>query len=198
MGKVYDRIDDRVREWVANQKMFFVATAPLSGEGLVNLSPKGLDTFRILDDHTVAYMDFGGSGIETVSHVRENGRIVIMMCAFEGPPLIFRFHGTGEVVTPADDAYEGLVQHFDRSQVGIRAIIKINVARISDSCGYGVPLYEFQNHRDTPVRYIERKGAVAVRQYIKDNNAKSLDGLPGMTDAEADAFDAPKHLEPAE
>jgi hypothetical protein len=198
MGKVYDRIDDRIRGWVDNQQMFFVATAPLSGDGLVNLSPKGLDTFCILDDRTVAYMDFGGSGIETVSHVRENGRIVIMMCAFEGPPLIFRFHGTGEIVTPADPGYEDLARHFDRTQVGIRAIIKVNVERISDSCGYGVPFYDYQGQRDTPMRHLRQKGADGVRQYIKDNNAESLDGLPGLTGAEADAFQAPDGMEAAE
>jgi len=192
MGKVYDQIDDRIREWIDQQQMFFVATAPKSDEGLVNVSPKGLDTFRVLDDHTVAYLDYGGSGIETVAHVRENGRIVIMLCAFRGPPVIYRFHGTGEIVTPNDAGYEALASQFDLSFVGVRAIIKVNVTRISDSCGWGVPLYEFEGQREVSPKYVQQRGGDHIRNYFIENNAESLDGLPGITAEEAEAYRTPQ------
>jgi hypothetical protein len=126
MGKLYQRIDQELRDWMARQQMFFVATAPRGDQGHVNVSPKGHDTLRILDGSTLAYLDYGGSGIETVAHLRENGRIVIMMCAFEGPPRIFRFHGNGSVVTPQDDGFATLAAHFDRSQLGTRASAELH------------------------------------------------------------------------
>lgn len=192
MGKVYDRIDDGIREWIDQQQMFFVATAPLSGEGLVNVSPKGLDTFRVLDDHAIAYLDYGGSGIETVAHVRENSRIVVMMCAFTGPPKIYRFHGVGEIVTPSDAGYNDLAAQFDLSFVGVRAIIKVNVTRISDSCGYGVPLYQFEGQREISPKYVSQRGGDYIRDYFVENNAQSLDGLPGITKEEAEAYRTPQ------
>lgn len=194
MGKVFDCIDDDIRDWIGQQQMFFVATAPLSGEGLVNLSPKGLDTFRVLDDHTIAYLDYGGSGIETLAHVRENGRIVVMMCAFRGPPKIFRFHGTGEIVTPNDKGYGALAAQFDLSFVGVRAIIKVNVSRISDSCGYGVPLYQFEGQREISPKYVKQRGGDHIRNYFAENNSTSLDGLPAMTKEEAEAYRTPQEV----
>jgi hypothetical protein len=147
MGKTYEVIDDSIRRWMGAQKMFFIGTAPLAEEGQVNLSPKGQDSLRILDEKTLAYLDFGGSGVETIAHIRENGRIVVMMCAFDGPPKIFRFHGTGEVIAPPDDGFDELHNLFDMPGIGVRAIIRVHVNRISDSCGYGVPTYDFKDQR---------------------------------------------------
>lgn len=179
MGKVYDRIDDRLAEFIGRQKVFFVASAPLSGDGLVNLSPKGLDTFAILDDTTVAYLDLTGSGIETVAHLRENGRIVVMFCAFDGPPLIVRVHGRGEVVEPDHADFPDLVARFP-AHPGTRAIIRVHATRISDSCGFGVPLYRFEAERDQLGRFAEKKGPDGLREYQAKNNRKSLDALPGL------------------
>ena len=191
MGKTYDAIGADVREWMAEQHMFFVATAPRTDSGMINLSPKGHDTLRILDDTTLAYLDYGGSGIETIAHLRENGRIVIMMCAFAGPPKIFRFHGKGDVIVPQHAEFSSLAEHFDRSELGIRAIIRVNVERISDSCGFGVPLYEFQEQRQTSPNYIRSHGAERIRAYQEENNLESLDGLPGMSAEEAHAYEPP-------
>ena len=126
--------------------MFFVATAPLDANGHVNLSPKGLDTFRILGPTTVAYLDIFGSGVETIAHLRENHRIAIMFCAFQGPPKILRLHGHGRVAEPHDAEFAELQAHF-HEQVGTRAIIAVEVTRITDSCGYGVPLLKFESER---------------------------------------------------
>lgn len=191
MGQVYPRIDDRIRRWIERQQMFFVATAPLAGDGAVNLSPKGHDTLRVLDEHTLAFLDYGGSGIETVAHLRENGRIVIMLCAFEGPPKIYRFHGTGTVITPVDPAFGALAGHFDRARLGVRAIIRVAVSRISDSCGFGVPLFDFRGQRATSPDYLARTGVDEVRRYLGAHNTRSIDGLPGLTATEADAFAGP-------
>jgi hypothetical protein len=191
MGKTYAAIDDKISDWINEQHIFFVGTAPLSGDGLVNVSPKGHDTLRVLDEHTLAFLDYGGSGIETIAHLRENRRIVIMLCAMAGPPKIYRFHGDGEVITPVDEAFDELACQFDRSALGIRAIIKVNVTRISDSCGFGVPFYDYQGERPTSPNYIRVNGAEKIRAYLKDENARSLDGLTGLSPAEADAYQGP-------
>ena len=180
MGKVFDSIDEKIRTWISNQKMFFVATAPLSGDGLINLSPKGLDSFRVLDDHTIAYLDYTGSGVETIAHIKENQRIVIMMCAFEGAPRIFRFHGRGIPLEKGTDEFNELIGNFDET-LGARSIIKIDVERISDSCGFTVPIYSFQGDRDTLKKWAEQKGEEGVVEYQKNNNMVSLDGLEGLT-----------------
>lgn len=178
MGKTYDSLDPKLRGFIARQKMFFVATAPLGSEGHVNLSPKGLDgTFAVLDDHTIAYLDFIGSGVETIAHLRQNGRICVMFCAFDGPPRIVRIHGTGEVVEPSHEEFEALRSEFD-VYPGVRAIIRIRASRISDSCGYGVPLYRYEGERDQLQRWAERKGPEGLADYQRDNNLESLDGLP--------------------
>lgn len=192
MGKIYEIIDDSIHRWMTAQKMFFVGTAPLSEHGQVNLSPKGQDSLRILDEKTLAYLDFGGSGVETIAHVRENGRIVIMMCAFEGPPKIFRFHGRGEVIAPPDDAFDELHELFDLPGIGARAIIRVHVDRISDSCGYGVPNYDFKDQRRSTQNYIQKTGTPTIRENQIANNLQSIDGLPGITETEARAYVGPE------
>lgn len=188
MGKVHDHIDGTVRDWIARQHMFFVSTAPLSGEGMVNCSPKGGDTLRIVDDKAAVYLDFVGSGVETIAHLREpgNGRIVIMFCAFEGPPKIVRFHGLGDVVLPGDPDFAELAKLFDSDLLGVRSIIRLKVERVSDSCGFGVPVYDFKKDRDGMRKWSEKKGADGVREYVASKNAVSIDGIPGMTAAEAE------------
>ena len=180
MGKTYDRIDEKLRTFIDAQKMFFVATAPLTPDGHVNLSPKGLaGTFTIIDDRTIAYLDLTGSGVETIAHLRENGRICVMFCAFDGPPRIVRMHGTGKVVEPSDAEFQSLSAHFDEYP-GVRSIIVVRASRISDSCGFGVPLYEHKGERDQLQRWAAKKGRDGVAQYQRDNNAESLDQLPSL------------------
>lgn len=179
MGRVFPALDGAVAEFIHAQQMFFVATAPLSAEGHVNLSPKGLDSIRILDERTVAYVDFVGSGIETVAHLQENGRIVVMFCAFSGAPKILRLHGRGDVIEPHHEDFAALRALFpDHS--GVRAIIRIRCTRISDSCGFGVPLYEFHGHRSQLLEWADRKGPEGLEEYLRTKNAQSLDGLPGI------------------
>ncbi len=179
MGKVFDSIDGKVKDFIQAQHLFFVATAPLAGDGLVNLSPKGLDSFKILGPTTVAYLDLVGSGIETVAHLRENGRIVIMFCAFDGPPKIIRLHGRGETIEPGHPEYEGLVAQFPTYE-GTRSVIRVECTRISDSCGFGVPLMAFQGNRTQLPASAERKGPEKMEEYKRLKNSTSLDGLPGL------------------
>jgi Pyridoxamine 5'-phosphate oxidase len=180
MGKVYESITTEITEWIGEQKMFFVATAPLADTGLVNCSPKGGDTFRILDAQTVAYQDLTGSGIETIAHLKENGRIVIMFCAFEGAPKIVRFHGTGEAIAHDHPEFATLITLFPYN-AGTRAIIRINVTRVSDSCGFAVPRYDFVEPRDVLDKWATQKGEEGVKAYRDEENISSLDGLPGIT-----------------
>jgi hypothetical protein len=179
MGKVFERIDDGLREWVGKQHMFFVATAPLSDEGMVNCSPKGYDAFRILNDHEVAYLDFTGSGIETVAHIQENGRITFLFCSFDSQPRIVRFHGKGFVHPVGTPEFDALIGNFE-TKPGMRSIIRAEVHRISDSCGYGVPRYEFLGDRKTMADYWTAKGEEGTVEYQKRRNAESLDGLQGL------------------
>ena len=188
MGKIYASIDQSVQAWMSQQQMFFVATAPLSERGHVNLSPKGHDTLRVVDEKTLAYADIGGSGVETIAHVRENGRVVIMMCAFTGPPKIFRFYGQGSVVTPNQDGFAELLAMFDVSELGIRAIIRIDVERIQDSCGYGVPNYDFKSDRRSSQNWLENKTIEDMHDYQLKKNLTSLDDLPGISEEEARAY----------
>lgn len=178
MGKLYDAIDERWRDFIASQHLFFVATAPREG-GHVNCSPKGRGALRVLGDREVAYRDFIGSGAETLAHLRENGRITIMFCAFEGPPMILRLYGRGEVHEPGDDGFEDLAALFDAAE-NTRAIVRVEVERISDSCGYGVPAMSFQGERTQLDAWAERKGKEELRQYQLDNNLASIDGLPAL------------------
>ncbi|MEM7015220.1 MAG: pyridoxamine 5'-phosphate oxidase family protein [Verrucomicrobiota bacterium] len=186
MGDVYEKIDQRIADWIAKQKLFFVATAPLAGDGLVNCSPKGMDSFRVLDPNTVAYFDVTGSGVETIAHLRENGRIVIMMCAFEGPPKIMRFHGRGEVLEKGTEEYLELIDRFTELP-GARSIIRVSVDRISDSCGYSVPEYTYEGERDILIKWAEKKGEAGIEKYKDQKNRKSIDGLEGLSGPSAAA-----------
>ncbi len=180
MSKLHESIDPKLAEWIADQKMFFVGTAPLSADGHVNVSPKGGEAFRILGPMEVAYQDYTGSGAETAAHLRENGRIVIMFCAFEGGPQIVRLHGTGEVVTPGHPDYERLVAEFPPN-AGTRAVVRVAVERVSDSCGFSVPFYDFQGMRDTLDRWAEKQGPDKIVEYRANKNVKSIDGLPAFS-----------------
>jgi hypothetical protein len=179
MGKVYDGIDATLETFIKRQHVFFVGTAPTSLEGHLNLSPKGLDTFRILGPRKVAYLDLIGSGIETVAHLRENGRITIMFCAFEGKPLIVRLHGQGRVVEPTDAEWNNLIPLFP-AYAGTRTLVVVEVERVGDSCGFAVPLYEYQGQRSQLIAYAEKQGPEAIEAYKARKNARSLDGLPGL------------------
>lgn len=180
MGKEYTEISDRLQEWIARQHVFFVATAPTASDGLINCSPKGLDCLRVLGPKRIAYVDTGGSGIETVAHLKDNGRITLMLCAFEGPPKIFRFYGKGNVVEPHDDAFDALLETFPEMPAA-RNIIVIDIERIMDSCGYGVPLYEFKSDRDSLGNYFAKQSEDDILDYRRTRNAESLDGLPGLS-----------------
>jgi hypothetical protein len=189
MGKVFAGIDDHLRGWIAERELFFVGTAPLSGEGHVNVSPKGpIGTLRVLDERTVAYLDVIGSGAETIAHLRENGRIVVMLCAFSGPPRILRLHGRGEVLQADDPRFEGVRTRcaFDEPVGGAtrRAIVVVHVTRVADSCGYGVPLMDYEGERPHHEAWAAKKqrvgGAGALADYQREKNARSIDGLPAV------------------
>ena len=179
MGKILSKIDRDLELWIEQQKMFFVATAPLAAEGHINCSPKGADSFRIIDPHTVAYQDLTGSGIETIAHIKENGRIVIMFCAFEGAPQIVRLHGIGSPIFANSDEYTELSKHF-LSHPGERAIIKIDVQRIATSCGFSVPLYDYVDGRDVLDKWTKKKSSQELITYRAKKNQYSIDGLPGI------------------
>ena len=168
-----------LKEFIAEQKIFFVATAPLTAEGKVNLSPKGLDTFRILSDTEVCYLDLTGSGIETISHVNENGRLTIMFCSFGQKPLILRLWGKGTVVLPEREDFDELNSLFN-IESGVRSIIKLKIEKIGESCGYAVPKYEFLGERDTLIKWSEKKGEDGIQAFREEWNKESLDGLPGL------------------
>jgi hypothetical protein len=169
MGKVFDEIDAKLAEWIGRQRVFFVATAPGEG-GRVNVSPKGpIETLRVVGPRTVEYVDHVGSGAETIAHLRENGRICVMLCAFEGPPRIVRLHGRGTYVADGDPGVDG-----------IRGVVRVDVERISDSCGYGVPLMDYSGERPQRGLWLGRKGPDGVRDYVREKNAESIDGLPAL------------------
>ena len=175
MGKIYDSIGDDHREFIAAQQTFFVASAPLSPDGHVNLSPKGLDCFRILTPTRVAYLDLTGSGNETSAHLRENGRITLMFCAFAGPPKILRLYGRGETVLPGSARWTELRSLFGEHP-GARQIIIAEIDRVQTSCGFGVPIYEYVGQRDTLIRWTDAKGE-GLEGYQREHNARSIDGL---------------------
>jgi hypothetical protein len=189
VGRTYEVIDQRLAEWLRAQPVFFVSTAPLSADGLVNCSPKGnRDEFVVVDERTVAYLDQTGSGVETIAHLRENGRIVLMFCAFAGAPRIVRLHGTGRAVLTDDPSFGDLAGRFPGGTgVGVRSIIVVQVSRIADSCGYGVPLMAFEGHRPTMDEWSNRKGPQGIRSYWVEKNARSIDQLDGLTAEERDA-----------
>ncbi|WP_116998307.1 pyridoxamine 5'-phosphate oxidase family protein [Desertimonas flava] len=176
MGTVHPAITPPVAEWIGRQRVFFVASAPLAEDGHVNVSPKGDDTLRILDDLTVAYLDLTGSGAETVAHVRENGRITLMWCAFEGPPRIVRVHGRGEIVDVDDERVAGLFDDIP----GARAVVIVHADRVSDSCGYSVPLYAYQGERTKLRDWAAQRGPEGLVDYRTKKNSISIDGLPAF------------------
>jgi hypothetical protein len=180
VGKVYDGIDARLRAFIEAQHVFFVASAPLSGEGHVNLSPKGIaGTFEVVDEHTFAYLDLTASGAETIAHVRENGRITVMFCSFDRSPKVLRLHGHGRVVTPYDEGWDDWADRFPKTDVA-RAVIVVEVTRVSDSCGYGLPLFDEPTERDLLIPSMERKPDVVA--YRREKNRTSIDGLPAYDD----------------
>jgi hypothetical protein len=183
MGSVYEEIDDDLREWLVAQPVFFVGTAPNSAAGHVNVSPKGMaGTFAVLGPRTVGYLDYFGSGVETVAHLRENGRIAIMCCAFHGPPKVVRLHGRGRVVRPDDAEFAALRERFAKPRdLGLRSIVVVELERISDSCGWSVPLLDHIGDRDVLDRAQERRTADYFADYGATRNATSIDGLPGLS-----------------
>ena len=187
MGRNYDEIDERLERWIARQPMFFVGSAPLAADGHVNLSPKGpIGTLRVLGPRSVAYLDLVGSGAETLAHVRENGRIVIMFCAFEGPPRIVRLHGQGTLLTPAEQRFVELVGGFEQPghPQARRTIVVVELSRIADSCGYGVPLMSYKGSRPHLDAWAEKRlrigGPDALIDYQREMNSLSIDGLPAL------------------
>lgn len=194
MAKEFERIDDALRAWIGKQRLFFVGTAPLDADGHINVSPKGLmDSFKVLDATTVAYVDLAGSGAETIAHLKENARIVVMLCAFEGPPRIVRLHGRGRVHQVGTPGFERLRPAFPDAaltpvEAGVRSIIEVDVHRIADSCGYVVPLMSYEGQRPQQELWIDKRvkrdGPNGVMEYVRQNNATSIDSLPAV-DVEA-------------
>jgi hypothetical protein len=196
VGRLYDGIDQHLRHWIAQQPMFFVGTAPLDSDGHVNVSPKApIEMLRVLDSRTLAYLDLVGSGAETIAHLRENGRIVIMLCAFAGPPRILRLHGRGEVVLAGDERFDELLERCAFAQPARaearRAIIVVDVERVADSCGYGVPLMSREGTRPHQDAWAAKKlgvgGSEALLDYQREKNARSIDGMPAVELADAAA-----------
>lgn len=177
MGSFIDTISDDLADWIRLQPMFFVATAPEHG-GHVNVSPKGLDTFRVLGPTRVVYLDLTGSGVETIAHLRENGRITVMFCAFEGPPRIVRIYGRGSVLAPDESGFAELAELF-RPFPGTRSIIDVDVERVGVSCGFGVPELDFRADRSRLLDWAEKKGET-LEAYWETKNARSIDGLAGL------------------
>ncbi|KAF9531429.1 hypothetical protein CPB83DRAFT_786776, partial [Crepidotus variabilis] len=206
MVHFFDEIPKDIMAWVQQQKMFWVATAPLAEDGHINLSPKGFEgTFHIVDPTTVWYEDMSGSGVETISHIRENGRLVIMFCAFEGPPQIIRFWGKGEVHEFDTPGYNALIPLAKR-QPGSRSVIMLHITKVSTSCGFSIPFYTFRSHRmklhkmaafkeskdieaeaascyQAKARGYPDRPTAGLKGYWEKNNVKSIDGLPGLQDA---------------
>jgi hypothetical protein len=176
MAKVLPQLTEGLHAFIQRQHLFFVATAPLAG-GHVNVSPKGLHTFRVFGPTSVGYLDLTGSGIETAAHIRDNGRITFMFCAVEGPPLILRLYGRGRVVLPADPEWAALAPHFP-TLPGVRSIVLAELDRVQTSCGEAVPLYSYLGDRDDLVKWAETKGPEGLDAYRREKNVASIDGLP--------------------
>lgn len=185
MAKVFDLITDDLAAFIRAQPLFFVATAPFDSGGHVNLSPKGLDSFRILSPRRVAYLDLTGSGNETSAHVAENGRITVMFCSFSGPPLILRLFGRGSVVLPRTPLWRELALLFP-DHPGTRQVVVADISRVQTSCGYGVPLMEFAGQRGQLIRWAEKKGEEGIAAYQLEKNRTSIDGLPAPLAAPAE------------
>lgn len=188
MAKLFDEIDEKIRAFIEAQPMFFVGTAPSGDDGHVNLSPKGgSNLFRVTGPLGFAYVDLMGSGIETLAHLRENGRIVLMFCSFDGPPKIVRLHGRGRSIQQGDPEFAPALAEFDitdEQRRAVRSVITVEVTRVADSCGFVVPRMTYQGERDQLYRYadnrLRKEGPDAVRAYVSANNAESIDGLDGL------------------
>ncbi len=181
MGRQYEELSGQVADFIAAQPMFFVATAPLSSDGRVNLSPKGMDSLRIIDEHTVAYADLTGSGAETIGHLRENGRITIMWCSFGEKARIVRVQGRGDYLLPGDDGFDELAAQFP-SFHSLRSIVRIKAERIADSCGYGVPEMKLVAERSQLTEWAARKTSAELVDYMRSKNTTTIDGLPAWQD----------------
>lgn len=188
MATIYDGIDAGMAAWIEQQPMFVVATAPLAADGLVNTSPKGgIGTFRVVDEHTFAYLDITGSGIETVAHLQENGRICVMFCSFDRRPTIVRLHGTGRAVLRSDPGFAAAAEGFGEAAQSrlsyLRAVIVVDVVRVADACGYAVPRMELVEERETLDKVWRTRDDERIGKYHADRNTASLDGLPGLAPA---------------
>jgi hypothetical protein len=183
MGRTFDVIDARLARWIEGQPVFFVATVARAADGHINCSPKGnRGELRVVGPSSVAYLDQTGSGIETVAHLRDDGRIVLMLCAFSGPPRIVRLHGRGDVVVAGAVRFDELATRFPGAAgVGVRSIVVVEVERVADSCGYGVPNMRFEGHREQLDRWAERKGRAGIVTYWEEKNRRSIDGLAGLS-----------------
>ena len=181
MSKPLPEIDAELAAWLQAQKVFFVATAPLSGTGLINCSPKGGEAFRVLGPKEVAYQDYTGSGAETAAHLRENGRITIMFCAFDGPPDIIRLYGKGELITRGHARFSEFEKVFPKNP-GTRSFVRVDLTRVSTSCGYSVPLMDFKAPREQLNKWAANKGEEGVAEYRAQKNRKSIEGLPAFRD----------------
>ncbi|HEX7135013.1 MAG TPA: pyridoxamine 5'-phosphate oxidase family protein [Iamia sp.] len=179
MGRTFDAIPDHLAEWMGEQPVFFVATAPLGADGHVNLSPKGGDTFRVVSPTEVAYLDLTGSGAETIAHTRENGRLTVMFCSFDAKPLILRLYGRGSCVQPGDPGWDELAARFP-ARPGIRSVISLAVERVGTSCGYAVPRMDLVEPRTMLDEWSARKGPEALVDYRAEKNSTSIDGLPAL------------------
>ena len=179
MGKVFDGIDASLQAWIEAQPMWFVATAPLAADGHVNCSPRGHDSFSVLGPHRVAWVDYTGSGVETIAHLRENGRVTLMWCSYDKRPRIVRLHGRGTVALAGDPAYEEVVA-LHPAHPSTRAVVVVDVDRVSDSCGYGVPVMDLVGERDLLRLGAEKRGPAGLAAYRAERNAVSLDRLPAL------------------
>ena len=185
MATIYERIEPRLARWIGEQPVFFVGTAPLDGDGLVNVSPKGLrGTFGVIDDHTFAYVDMTASGVETIAHLRENARICVMFCSFAGTPNVVRLHGRGRVVTHGEEGFDEALEPFAMGlasrRTEARGVITVDVTRIADACGYAVPRMTVEGDRELLDSWTEKRDAAKLRAYRSEKNERSLDGLPGL------------------
>ena len=179
MSKRLEKIDDDLANWIAQQKIFFVATAPVSADAHINISPKGGDSFRVLGPMEVVYQDYTGSGAETAAHIRENGRIIVMFCAFDGPPKIVRLHGRARIIVIEDRTFDNFAALFPPNP-GTRAFVHITVTRVSSSCGYSVPYFDFRGERDALNKWATTQGPDKLRDYRAKKNRASIDGLPAL------------------
>lgn len=179
VGKVYEEIDEGLSTWISEQPMWFVATAPLEPDGRINVSPRGQDSLVVLGPHRVGWVDFTGSGVETIAHLRQNGRICLMFCSFDRRPRVVRLHGRGCVALPGDAAYDEVVSR-KPAHPSTRAVITVDVERISDSCGFGVPVMDVVDERDLLRLHAQKRGPEGLAAYRAERNAVSIDGLPGL------------------